>query len=417
MEVKFNNPQYADRIIKKAVLSVLQQGSIEFLTAGNIGAYIQRELPPAPPVQLATSEGVFNCRAFGAVGDGIADDTAALQATIDAASHYGTVNLVRPANFYRITAPLQLNWIGQSIIGSSTHIQMSGAGGNLIEITNHDNYLCNLILDSDTHLNNGGAILINGTNQVFLDRLQMYGVERNVLETTGSFYITVRDCLISAFLSQAGFSAVSLGSLSSAILFQRNVITGNHTNNCVTINRNGGHSISFIENDISSGLIGLNILGGTNIRCAGYFEANLTSINIGDPLIAQVPLCMNLSDNFFGFNDPNAVGIYIKQGNCIQIDRNFFIDNDGGINQVCVQAAAAGGVTSIYQAIVGYNNLNYATGATPIVDPSTLLLSHWLAPGIKEGFYGNAPVAIQALAVNPTTAEISTVLHNLGMVT
>ena len=78
---------------------------------------------------------------FGAVGDGIADETASLQAALDA---IGTANSVSsvvflPAGTYRITGTLQLNnKIGVSIIGadpSTTKIIWGGAlGGTMLSM-------------------------------------------------------------------------------------------------------------------------------------------------------------------------------------------------------------------------------------------------------------------------------------------
>lgn len=53
---------------------------------------------------IAIQSGVLNARDYGASGDGIADDTAAIQSAIDAAGTGGTVRL--PAGKYRITSGL-----------------------------------------------------------------------------------------------------------------------------------------------------------------------------------------------------------------------------------------------------------------------------------------------------------------------
>jgi hypothetical protein len=67
-------------------------------------------LPPMDGLALTNlpSGRVYNARVFGAAGDGVADDTAALQATLDAwyAGGGGTVYL--PAGLYRVTDTLHI---------------------------------------------------------------------------------------------------------------------------------------------------------------------------------------------------------------------------------------------------------------------------------------------------------------------
>jgi hypothetical protein len=69
---------------------------------------------PSPPPHGADRYDVVT--EFGAVGDGVADDTKPLQAGIDAASRAGTVCFI-PRGTYRITAPLLIN-LGYGIEGS-----------------------------------------------------------------------------------------------------------------------------------------------------------------------------------------------------------------------------------------------------------------------------------------------------------
>ena len=74
----------------------------------------------------------INVRDFGAVGDGVADDTAAIQAAITAAGSGGTINI--PKGTYNVSATLN-GLINQQILGSGpneTIIQRTGDYGNTL---------------------------------------------------------------------------------------------------------------------------------------------------------------------------------------------------------------------------------------------------------------------------------------------
>jgi hypothetical protein len=63
---------------------------------------------------------VYNVKAYGAVGDGIADDTAAIQATLDAAGATGRGGTVfLPPGRYGLSAPLRMRYPCVSLLGSS----------------------------------------------------------------------------------------------------------------------------------------------------------------------------------------------------------------------------------------------------------------------------------------------------------
>jgi pectate lyase-like protein len=69
----------------------------------------------APPPSAVTADAWFNVEMFGAVGDGVTDDTAAIQAAINAAlAVRGTVFFPPPSVTYKVTATLTIGTTGQS---------------------------------------------------------------------------------------------------------------------------------------------------------------------------------------------------------------------------------------------------------------------------------------------------------------
>lgn len=72
---------------------------------------------------------------FGAVGDGVIDDTAAIQAALNAADS-AQMSLLIPGtpNGYKITAPLVINSTGLSVVGDGEQVTKLIASGNFSEI-------------------------------------------------------------------------------------------------------------------------------------------------------------------------------------------------------------------------------------------------------------------------------------------
>jgi hypothetical protein len=120
-----------------------------------------------------SGEGVFNVREFGAVGDGVADDTQAIQLAIDAASRTtpepgakgGEVTF--PAGKYRITATL--------VVSGQTGIQIRGTGLHGGDKLSHVGPRVTLTWDPPTTPSNPVLLRISGCNGMTLADIKFEG--------------------------------------------------------------------------------------------------------------------------------------------------------------------------------------------------------------------------------------------------
>src|SRR5262245_37086518 len=90
------------------------------VTAGVLGGALAPVGPAAGGPRVPAAVGVLNVRAFGAKGDGAADDTAALQAALDAAWAASGGLVFLPPGAYKTMAGLTCR---------AHHVAVCGVGG------------------------------------------------------------------------------------------------------------------------------------------------------------------------------------------------------------------------------------------------------------------------------------------------
>lgn len=77
----------------------------------------------------------FNVKTYGAIGDGVTDDSAEIQAAIDAANAIGGGTIVIPAGTYQVTTALTIPGNNINIVGAgmgATILRRSGAGAMIV---------------------------------------------------------------------------------------------------------------------------------------------------------------------------------------------------------------------------------------------------------------------------------------------
>lgn len=116
---------------------------------------------------------VFNVLDYGAAGDGVADDTAEIQAAIDAAEAAGGGTVYFPEGTYAISAPVTVdsNYVRLMGEGYSSRIVGSNTGSQIYVNTVTFFYISDLYISGNgTYSANKGCINVESSTQVLIER-------------------------------------------------------------------------------------------------------------------------------------------------------------------------------------------------------------------------------------------------------
>ena len=150
--------------------------------------------------------GIINVKSYGAVGNGVADDTAAIQAAIDAMEAAGGGIVFLPAGIYKVTVELTITH-GCIITGCGTHstiIHPATATQNTFHVqTDHAVFISDLMIySSDGEKTGGAGIYIEGATAATenkgtkIERVQM-SRQYNGIEISAAAEYFINKCRIS----------------------------------------------------------------------------------------------------------------------------------------------------------------------------------------------------------------------------
>jgi hypothetical protein len=285
---------------------------------------------------------VWSVKDFGAVGDGVTDDTAAIQYTINALSDThmgGTVWF--PAGEYKITNNITVTWPNSGFYpdGSSGRVTLKGEGSGITVIYDYrSNTIANgtnsgaIVIDASAGndskyftMDMGGFSIIKKTNATTIGGNPLtytlgtgVGIFMNYLPGTGLFHdiqcigyyvgITLKDCLGLAF-SHVKISTVNIGIFSYGTAFSEP--TDMHFLNC-SISGCKAFAYMFIGGGpirIEGGLLESNgVPSGSDQGVSGGIYHRQTSF---------LPNQLNVSGVYFENQRGNA-DIYIHTINGVQ---------------------------------------------------------------------------------------------------
>jgi len=307
----------------------------------------------------------FNVKRFGAIGDGLHDDTLNIQAALNATAAAGGGTVYLPPGTYVVSSALLLTASGVSVVGAgrtTTIIKNTSAGGDCLSVSGSDVAIDSIGI-SATGSTGAGIVLAASVARLTFTTFSVTGHRKGISGSAGSNV----DCLFFNGLITTDLNIN--GSCISLTSAQR--IT---TLSCVLTTGGGGSAIEFVTS-VTNARIMLNTISGV----LG------TAVVLG-----AAQNCQIIANTLAGFSSSHSVtsGVFIS-----------FAFNSGQI--LGGPANLLGGSQYIDQSTsrwqTGLCSLTTSIGTTSAYTPSANLYSDHHVRGTAAGITitVNAPTGAQ----------------------
>lgn len=297
---------------------------------------------------------IFNVKDWGAIGDGVADDTAAIQAAINAA--YTTLSGLRgrivffPPGLYRIgTPPLYMG--NGNIVGSKGLIRIAGSGRDATVITgSYDggalcisnsggaNALCALehlsIKNLSTNSSSSCFVLQYADIEFYIDNCGFSGFSGAYVTATASIFgASVRNCIFECIVPIGAANSSSPGPIvgSYGLAFQQGAIV-----NCRSIGFDKGFWL-YAPNSIT---FGISAYSNSAYRC------NTGMYGISADIHANHFDCCTYGIHAASGNSQFAGNVMVGSGPCDPLPINGMTWNVAGANLVEVTTSSTHNITN-----------------------------------------------------------------------
>ncbi len=295
-------------------------------------------------VTATPAVGVKNIKDYGVVGDGMTDDTAAINKALSDISILRSVDdaIVFPAGTYKVTGTINItDKIRLTLYGAGAIIRSEPNAGAIIKISRGSEVALHGFTLRSSGNNGGHGIEIIDSPYARLREVFVVDVGMSCLHAERSWWLSTISC---GFLKPGnGYAAVhQVGAMNNVTHLNTRFVgyTGKDGRVCPGVIHNDGSSVNFIGCDFSVCEPAAHIMEGTCINFhACYFEGNPSGIVWGQAS-AGWPQSLTVDTCYFQFSPllKDTVGIEIVRGGYVQIRNNQFVGPvSSGYSTVCIR--------------------------------------------------------------------------------
>lgn len=253
--VGVSNADWPNESTVDGVLTALGTSLGSVSNPGLDGKYLYGSGATLRPIHDKFSEAFISVKDFGAAGDGITDDTAALQAAVNAIKAAGSGKLRIPAGNYKISST------AISLASSSTGITIEGDGSSASTITQSTASTDSFDASGTTGLIlrgigfAGGGVTLTNPSATLIDSCSLGTPSGVGLTLSGGTRTTLRDCTI-------GGSTISVAAAASTALS----ITGGRLTAAIGVKFSGASGQFYASNVEFDGGTGAQWAAGTTVN-------------------------------------------------------------------------------------------------------------------------------------------------------
>ena len=386
---------------------------------------------------------------FGAVGDGVTDDTAAIQAAIDSLSPLGGTlwipkgaYIVSDANAdnacLTVTAPIQFVGAGPFYTSIQPAASVAGTVSTIVvnPNVNYDQTLMSFRNLSLGNLNNGTRQGNHGIYCLALDagqNLPKFTVENCAIQQGGGYAIyhlndpidNINGGMYAAYINNNTLKGgIKLENIGDSLVVSNNILSGTGTGVYAAL-ATGASLLSILDNNITTTNSAIVILSGMRVH---ILRNNIEHYTTGSNSNAVIDIVSSggtyvsgtIQQNLisaFGSTDANKL-INISEARGTLIQDNTFLAGVGGITAIRInsncQDIRVGANT--YNAAIATKVSDLGIGTMGVVKTPTLLNS-WVANSAGEApqYYKDiAGTVVITGAVKSGTTTLNTKLFSMG---